>query len=38
MPIRKAFAVPVYYYDQFMRENGFFERVDALLADATFND
>lgn len=38
VPVRKAFAIPVYYYDQFMRENGFYDRVDALLADPTFND
>jgi Pyruvate phosphate dikinase, AMP/ATP-binding domain len=36
LPVRKAFAIPVYYYDQFMRENGFYERIAALLADATF--
>lgn len=36
VPIREAFAVPVYYYDQFMRENGFFARVDTLLADPSF--
>lgn len=32
----KAFAVPVYYYDQFMKENGFTERVAAHLADEAF--
>jgi hypothetical protein len=32
----KAFAIPVFYYDQFMRQNGFWDRVDALLADASF--
>jgi len=36
VPIRRAFAIPVFYYDQFMRENGFYDRVDALLADPTF--
>jgi hypothetical protein len=36
VPIKKAFAAPVFYYDQFMRENGFYARVDALLADASF--
>ena len=38
VPIRKAFAIPVFYYDQFMKQNGFFDRVDALLADPTFSD
>lgn len=37
VPVRKAFGVPLFYYDQFMRQNGFYERVDALLADASFN-
>jgi hypothetical protein len=27
----------MFYYDQFMRENGLYARIDALLADATFN-
>jgi pyruvate,water dikinase len=31
-----AFAVPVYYYRQFMRENGFDQQVAALLADPAF--
>jgi pyruvate,water dikinase len=31
-----AFAVPIYYYRQFMRENGFDQQVAALLADPTF--
>jgi hypothetical protein len=38
VPVPKAFAVPVYYYDQFMRQNGLFDRLDALLADPTFID
>ncbi len=36
VPIQKAFAVPVFYYDQFMKQNGFFTRIDALFADSTF--
>ncbi|WP_437712389.1 PEP/pyruvate-binding domain-containing protein [Sorangium sp. So ce448] len=36
VPILKAFAIPVYYYDQFMRDNGFYEQIDALLADPKF--
>ncbi len=36
LPVQKAFGVPVFYYDQFMRENGFFARIDALLADGSF--
>jgi len=37
VPIRKAFAVPMYFYYQFMEENGFFERIDGFLTDETFN-
>jgi pyruvate, water dikinase len=33
-----AFAVPVYYYFQFMEENGFDAQVEAMLADAEFQD
>lgn len=36
VPTTKAFAIPVYYYDQFMRQNGYYERIDALLADSQF--
>ena len=37
LPVPKAFAIPMFYYDQFMRENGLYTRLDVLLADATFN-
>jgi phosphoenolpyruvate synthase/pyruvate phosphate dikinase len=36
LPVPKAFAIPIYYYDQFMKENGLFARLDALLADSSF--
>lgn len=36
VPIRKAFAIPVFYYHQFMTANGFYDRVAALLADPEF--
>jgi hypothetical protein len=36
VPIKKAFAIPVFYYDQFMRENGFYDQIDALLVDPSF--
>ncbi|MEP6654340.1 MAG: PEP/pyruvate-binding domain-containing protein, partial [Myxococcales bacterium] len=36
VPIRPAFGIPVYYYVQFMRQNGFFDRVATLLADPAF--
>jgi hypothetical protein len=36
VPYIKAFVVPVYYYCQFMKQNGFDKKVDAFLADSTF--
>lgn len=36
VPIAKAFAIPAYYYHQFMTDNGFFDQVDALLQDQQF--
>lgn len=36
VPTAKAFAVPVYYYEAFMRENGYYDRLDALMADTRF--
>jgi pyruvate,water dikinase len=38
VPVRKAFAIPVYYYDQFMRDNGFYQRIQQLLSDPEFQD
>lgn len=37
MPEPRGFIIPVHYYDQFMRQNGFYEKVDALLADTEFS-
>ncbi|MBN2574698.1 MAG: hypothetical protein JXP73_09025 [Deltaproteobacteria bacterium] len=36
VPLKKAFGIPCYYYYAFMRDNGLFDTVDALLADPTF--
>jgi pyruvate, water dikinase len=36
VPQKKAFAIPVFYYDQYMTQNGVFERIEQLGADATF--
>jgi hypothetical protein len=36
VPVPKAFAIPVFYYDQFMKQNGLFDRIDALLLDPAF--
>ncbi|KYG09575.1 hypothetical protein BE21_17115 [Sorangium cellulosum] len=37
VPIQKAFAIPVYYYDQFMKQNGFYEQIEAMLDDPKFS-
>ncbi|KYF72695.1 hypothetical protein BE11_26800 [Sorangium cellulosum] len=37
VPIQKAFSIPVYYYDLFMKENGFYDQIESLLADPQFN-
>jgi len=31
LPVPRAFGVPLYYYDLFMRENGFYDRVRGFL-------
>jgi pyruvate,water dikinase len=36
--VPQAFAIPIYYYLQFMRENGFDREVALLLADSAFNN
>jgi hypothetical protein len=36
VPLVKAFAVPMFFYDQFMRDNGFYDEVNVLLADPDF--
>ncbi len=38
VPSPKAFAIPLYYYVQFMEQNGFDAQVAAMLADPTFID
>jgi hypothetical protein len=36
LTVPTAFGVPIYYYDQFMRENGFSDRLATMLADDAF--
>jgi pyruvate, water dikinase len=38
VPTRKAFCIPVFFYDQFMKQNGFYARVEAMRADPEFRD
>lgn len=38
LPVRKAFAIPAYYYDQFMEMNGLYAQLDVLLADTSFKN
>ncbi len=35
-PVPKAFAIPVFFYNQFMEENGFWDRVEAWDTDPDF--
>ena len=37
-PIAPAFGVPMFYYDQFMRDNGLYDRLRALMADPRWAD
>ena len=32
-PVPKAFGIPIYFYNQFMEENGFWDEIDAMLDD-----
>ncbi len=36
VPIKNGFAIPVYYYDKFMRDNGFYDRATDLGEDPDF--
>lgn len=36
VPVRKAFGIPIYYYVQFMEQNGLFTQLRQLLADPAF--
>lgn len=36
VPYPKAFAVPVYYYRQFLEQNRFDQQIEAMIADADF--
>ncbi len=38
VPMPRGFAIPLYYYRQFMEQNGFDARVDAMLADPAFQN
>ena len=31
-----GYALPLYFYDEFMQHNGFYDDIDAMLADAAF--
>lgn len=36
IPMRKAFCIPMFYYDQFMRSNGVYDRIAMLQMDDAF--
>ena len=33
-----GFAIPFYFYDEFMKHNGFYDDIDEMLADPDFPD
>jgi hypothetical protein len=37
-PIAAGFGVPMFYYDQFMKDNGLYDRMRALMAEASWSD
>jgi hypothetical protein len=36
LPVPDAMAIPIYYYNQFMEENGYWDEIDGMLADPEF--
>jgi hypothetical protein len=36
VPVRDAFVIPLYWYNEFFRDNGFYIQLDGLLADSQF--
>lgn len=37
-PIQPGFGVPMFYYDQFMTDNGLYTRINEIMADPQFSD
>jgi pyruvate phosphate dikinase-like enzyme len=37
-PIAAGFGVPMFYYDQFMRDNGLYARIEELMSDPSWSD
>lgn len=38
IPVQPGFGVPMYYYEQFMSDNGLWNRIEALMADPDWGD
>lgn len=38
IPIQPGFAIPMYYYNQFMEDNGLWTRIQELMADENWSD
>lgn len=38
IPIQNGFGVPMYYYNQFMEDNGFWADIQAMMADPNWSD
>ena len=36
--VPNGFGIPFYFYDEFMKHNGFYTKIEALLKDATFQN
>ena len=38
IPIQPSFAIPMYYYNQFMEDNGLWEQITAMMASEQWSD
>ena len=38
IPVQAGFAIPMYFYDQFMTDNGLWDRITTLMADPSWAD
>ncbi len=38
IPVQPGFGVPMYYYEQFMTDNGLWTRIESLMADPSWGD
>jgi hypothetical protein len=38
IPVQPAFGIPMYYYNQFMTDNGLWDRINAIMAQPEWDD